>query len=203
MLKKNLSPNSLIISVCELLNEKRFVSNFGGNISVKTSSGNILITPANSSLVSITEDELVLTEKNGRVIMGNSEPSRELFMHLSIYNICEDMGGIIHTHTSLLSAYAQLGYEIKLTSPEAFEHLKKIPIIKHRSDETLIKELEKNIKKCSVIMIEGHGVISCGKNLIDAYNNIELAEDAARMNMQIEQLKFYNKPKSKGKKFKF
>ncbi len=45
------------------------------------------------------------------------------------------------------------------------------------------------------MLIEGHGVISCGRNLIDAYNNIELAEDAARLNLYMEQLKAFKNGK--------
>lgn len=196
MVKKNLSPNSLIIKISEMLNEKRFVSNYGGNLSVKTSANKILITPTCSSLVSITEDELVLTERNGDIIMGGVKPSRELFIHRAIYDCCEEIGGIIHTHSSLLSAYAQLNSTVKMITPEAKEYLKKIPIIKKGDDDYIVKELQKNVVNYNVILLEKHGVISCGKNLIDAYNNIELAEDAARLNLYIDQLKCYKKQKS-------
>ena len=197
MLKKNLPPNALIINICERLSEKRFISNFGGNVSIKTASNKVLITPVNSSLVSITEDELILTETNGNIIMGQTEPSRELFIHLCIYKTRNDIGGIIHTHSSLLSAYAQLGREVNMMSPEAREYLKKIPIIKDSANKDILtQELIKNIKEYNVIMIEKHGVISCGKNLFDAYNNIELAEDAARMNLYTDQLNAYNVKKN-------
>lgn len=196
MIKKNLSPNSLIISVCELLNEKRFVSNYGGNISAKTSANKIIITPSASSLVSITEDELVLTERNGKVIMGQGSPSRELFMHRAIYDACEDVGGVIHTHSSLLSAFAQLSYDVKLFTPEAIEYLKKIPLIKKGTDEQMVVQLKKYSCEYPIILLEGHGVISCGKNLIDAYNNIELAEDAARLNLYMGQLKAFKGAKT-------
>lgn len=197
MLKKNLSPNSNIISVCGLLNEKRFVSNYGGNISVRTSSNKILITPSASSLVSITEDELVLVERNGDIIMGQGVPSREMFMHRAIYDACDEAGGIIHTHSSLLSAFAQLSYKVNLLTPEAREYLKKIPLIKQGSEENIVKDLKFYVRDYSVILLEKHGVISCGKNLIDAYNNIELAEDAARLNLYMEQLKAFRNKKSR------
>jgi len=187
----------MIISISEILNEKRFISNYGGNISVKTSANKILITPTCSSLVSITEDELVLTERNGNIIMGGTKPSRELFIHRGIYDACEEIGGVIHTHNSLLSAFAQLSYQVNLITPEAREYLKKIPIIKKSTDEKVVKEIQNYIGKYSVILLEGHGVIACGKNLLEAYNNIELAEDSAKLNLYIEQLKSYKNSKSK------
>jgi L-fuculose-phosphate aldolase len=80
-----------------MLYNRGYVAGSGGNISVRIGE-HVLITPSGYSLGRLTEDDLSLVDLDGNLIEG-LKPSKELYLHLKIYNKMEQVQAVIHTHS--------------------------------------------------------------------------------------------------------
>lgn len=190
-MKKTLSANQQIIHIGEKLNEKGFISAYGGNISVRI--GNrITITPTRFSLAELTEEDLVVVDLNGNVHFGMNQPSSEMELHLNIYRTRPEINGIVHTHPPASTAFAYSNAKIVPLSPESvayIHHISIVPFFPVGSPE-LAKAVGEVMMSAEekVVLLERHGLVCVGTSLYEAYNLTELAEETAMMNLYVRLL---------------
>lgn len=185
-MKKIISPNSLIIQICQKLHEKKLVSAYGGNVSIRT--GNkVIITPKGSSLAEITEDDLVVIDLNGNVLFGTHPPSSEMMLHLKVYHKRQDINAVVHTHPPASTAFAYVNRKIKPINPESQHFLKEIPVVPYQifGSKELADACGQYLNTYDVVLLEKHGLVTIGSDLNIAYNLSELAEETALMNMYV------------------
>jgi L-fuculose-phosphate aldolase len=157
----------------------------GGNISIKDENGDIWITPAAVDKGSLTTKDIVCVKADG-TIEGLHRPSSEYPFHKAIYDIRPQMTAVIHAHPPALVSFS-ITKQIPNTNiiPQAKSICGTIgfaPYDVPGSEELGTKiagEFQKHPDHKAVIM-ENHGVVLCGEDIMDAYQRFETLEFCAR-----------------------
>jgi L-fuculose-phosphate aldolase len=157
----------------------------GGNISIKDENGDIWITPAAVDKGSLTPADIVCIKKDGSII-GKHKPSSEYPFHKAIYDIRPDMTAVIHAHPPALVSFSIVG-EIPNTNiiPQAKFICGPIgfaPYALPGSEQLgeMIAHEFKNHPEYKAVIMENHGVVLCGTDMMDAYQRFETLEFCAR-----------------------
>lgn len=194
MARKNPTTNANFIAICRRLNEKGFVSAYGGNVSVRAGS-KITITPAKRALAEIKEDDLVVIDMDGKVMFGVHEPSTEVWIHLKIYQMRPNITSVVHTHPPICTTFTYAKKEIVPMIPEAYEYLCDIPMVPKfpSGSMELAEATAEALTQKNVALLLEHGLVTIGESLSEAYNITELAEKTAQMNLYLHLLEDNNK----------
>ena len=172
-----------------------------GNVSGKdTESGLIVIKPSGVPYDSMTAEDMVVVDACGNVVEGRYKPSSDLPTHLYLYEKYSSLGGIVHTHSTYATAFAQAGREITAygtTHADAFYG--NVPCARELTDTEIDEAYEKNTGKViaetvtdpeaiPAILVKNHGVFTWGKTPEKALENAITLEEVAKMALLTEQL---------------
>ena len=157
----------------------------GGNISIKDENGNIWITPGSVDKGSLTTKDIVCVKPDGTVA-GPHKPSSEFPFHKAIYEIRPHATAIIHAHPSALVSFS-ITKQIPNTNiiPQAKNVCGSIGFASYDvpGSENLGKKIAAEFKKhqeYNAVIMENHGVVLCGDDMMDAYQRFETLEFCAR-----------------------
>jgi L-ribulose-5-phosphate 4-epimerase len=86
-----------------------------GNVSaVDRSRGVFAIKPSGVAYDAMTAEDIVVVDLDGEIVSGERRPSSDTPTHLALYRAFDEVGGIVHTHSTWATAWAQAGHEIPL-----------------------------------------------------------------------------------------
>jgi L-fuculose-phosphate aldolase len=165
------------------LYKKGLTTSSGGNISMRVDEG-ILITPSALDKGRIKGKQIGLVSFKGHNLSPLLTPSMETAMHLAIYMKRPDVNAIVHAHPLFATSFTAMKKEINCAlTAEARSILGTPKTAKYALMGT--KELADTVSKISlsanVILLENHGIVCLGANLLAAFDRIEVLEAAARM----------------------
>ena len=85
-----------------------------GNVSgIDRESGLVVIKPSGVSYDKMTVNDMVVVDlETGKVVDGDLNPSSDTPTHLAIYRAFPNVGGVVHTHSTYATAWAQAGKDI-------------------------------------------------------------------------------------------
>jgi L-fuculose-phosphate aldolase len=157
----------------------------GGNLSIRLEDGLYLVKPSGISLFDLKEEEVLLVNRNGAVVEGKGKPTKEWNSHFCIYQVREDVRGIVHYHAPFAAAHAVSGKEVPLLTIHAKRILGKVPLIgpaKEGSGElaTMVGEVFSQMA-VKAALLSGHGIMAVGRDLLSAQNIAELLEESAKI----------------------
>lgn len=173
-----------IIDVAKRLDDKGLVNAFEGNVSVKKD-GYLYITPSGKSKVTLTPEKICVFDETGKQISGIYEPSSELKMHRAVYEMRDNIGGVVHAHPAFLTAYAMCGkpLESKCHAEMIWDHkvIEVAPYGRPGSDD-IYKGVKPILDKGrDLLLLANHGVLSVGTDVFAALNKLESVENAAKI----------------------
>jgi L-fuculose-phosphate aldolase len=180
-----------VVEICRLMYENHFVAASDGNVSIKLSPNKILTTPSGLSKGLLTPDKLVVTNFAGEKISGSLKPSSEIRMHLCVYRERSDVNAVIHAHPPMSTAFSIAGVSLaKCILPEVVLTLGSVPTTRYATPTTgegpeVVKEY---IKDYDAIILDRHGSLTVGENLMSAYMKLEKVEHAALVTFYARQL---------------
>ena len=76
--------------------------------------GLVAIKPSGVAYDELTAEDIVVLDLDGNVVTGDRRPSTDTPTHLALYRAFEEIGGIVHTHSTWSVAWAQAQREIPL-----------------------------------------------------------------------------------------
>ena len=167
-----------------------------GNVSgIDRDKGLVVIKPSGVSYEGMGAKDLVVTDLEGNVVEGHYRPSSDLATHLELYKGFEHVGGIVHTHSSWATIWAQAGRSIPaLGTTHADYFYGPIPCTRRMTDEeikgqyelvtgSLILETFKDIDPIHMpgVLVNNHGPFSWGKDPMEAVHNAVVLEELAKM----------------------
>ena len=76
-------------------------------------SGYVIIKPSGVEYDKMSPSDMVVVDLSGKIIEGNLNPSSDTPTHIEIYKKFKGIGGIVHTHSSWATVFAQAGKSIK------------------------------------------------------------------------------------------
>ncbi len=172
-----------IVEICQKLDEKGFVANHDGNVTVKFEN-HFLATPTAESKVAITPEMVISLDKEGKKIEGIGKPFSELNLHLAAYEEREETRAVVHAHPPFATARGLVGKPLEISLPEAVVSIGHIiPVADYSMPGSVANDrfVREALRKSDVFMIAGNGVLSVGRNLEEAYLRLELLEHVAKI----------------------
>jgi L-ribulose-5-phosphate 4-epimerase len=159
----------------------------GGNLSARVPGEQIvLIKPSGTSFGECTVDNLIAVDFTGRIIEGSGKPSRELWTHLEIYRLRNDVHGILHSHSPWAIACAELFTELPLHAYHARDKMGGIPILQvegHADQQVVtgVKALLEKNPNIKAFIQKKHGIFAMAENIVMAEHHAELVEETAQI----------------------
>lgn len=172
-----------IAEIARLCWERGYIGAIDGNISVRQDDGSILITPAGTVKFLIRPEQIVHCDARGRPIDGG-RASTETAMHVACYEERPDVRAVVHAHPPTAVAFSLAGIGLMdAVIPELVVTLGAIPTAPYGTPGT--SELPDSIRqyvKCSdAVLMERHGALTLGRDLLDAYKKMEQIEHNAKI----------------------
>ncbi|ETT68975.1 aldolase [Paenibacillus odorifer] len=179
----------LRLQICDIgrnLFNKDFIAANDGNISARLSENVILTTPRAVSKGYLEPHMLVKVNLQGEVLEAAEgyRPSTEAKMHLRIYNELPEMKGVVHAHPPYATAFAIKGEALdKMMMPESVIMIGDIPLAEYGtpSTEEIPDSLMPFLGQKTAVLLENHGALTWGEDVMEAYLNMERLEYTAKL----------------------
>lgn len=167
-----------------------------GNVSaIDRERGLVVIKPSGVSYEAMKADDMVVLDLQGNQVEGRLKPSSDTPTHLVLYNAFPKTGGIVHTHSTYATSWAQAGLDIpNIGTTHADYFSDAIPCTRLMTQQEVEGEYEKETGNLIVERFEGlnpvhipgvlvanHGPFAWGKDAADAVYNAVVMEQVARM----------------------
>lgn len=178
------------------LKESGLVCLTWGNASgIDRKSGLVVIKPSGVSYATMTADDMVVLDLDGNTVEGELNPSSDAPTHLELYRAFPKLGGVVHTHSTFATAFAQAGMPIPALGTTHADHFYgEIPCTPHLSLSEIEEAYELNTGKVIVrrfaeldpvavpaVLVKSHGVFTFGANAQKAAENALVTEETAKM----------------------
>jgi len=157
----------------------------GGNISIRIGPDRFLTKPTGIGLTECWHSDLVLVDGRGSPLEGHDKPTKEVQVHLAIFQVRSDVHGIVHYHAPFATAYAVRGLALPLPTLHARRILKEVPLIAEYPEGSpeLAAAVARTCEDVEVVglLMANHGLVAVGSNLQQAQYRAELMEESARI----------------------
>lgn len=167
-----------------------------GNVSaIDRETGLVVIKPSGVSYDNMKATDMVVIDLDGNVVEGLLKPSSDTATHLVLYKAFSNIGGIVHTHSTYATSWAQAGKDIpNIGTTHADYFSDAIPCTRDMTEQEVEGEYEletgnviverfKDINPDYIpgVLVKNHGPFSWGKNADDAVHNAVVMEQVAKM----------------------
>jgi L-ribulose-5-phosphate 4-epimerase len=176
-----------------------------GNVSeADRSQGLFAIKPSGVAYNDLSPEKMVIVDFDGNTVEGSLNPSSDTKTHAVLYKQWEGIGGIVHTHSTYATAWAQSQRDIPIFgTTHADYNTVDIPCAPPMSDEMIKGNYEyetgfqiincfneKNLdyKEVEMVLVGNHAPFTWGKNAAKAVHNSAVLEQVAKMALLTEQI---------------
>lgn len=177
-----------IVTIGKLLYERGLVSGMAGNISARVNDEYMLITPSGRCKGFLIESDIMTVSIKSGKIEDKGTPSIETPLHAAIYKKREDVFAIIHTHPVHCTVLAVAGKKLNSSLiPEGVLVLGDVPLVPYRTPGSaeLARLLGDNITNRNALLLEKHGAVTVGSNLLEAFLRLETLEFIANLQVHL------------------
>ncbi len=155
----------------------------------------VIIKPSGVSYDTMKADDMVVVDLDGNLVEGNLKPSSDTPTHLELYKAFPEIGGVVHTHSTYATAWAQAGVDLpNIGTTHADYFSEAIPCTRSMTEEEINGQYEKETGSVIVerfkeinpmhvpgVLVNNHGPFSWGKDANDAVHNAVVMEQVAKM----------------------
>lgn len=174
----------LLVQAGLKLVEQGLVARTWGNISVKISEAEMLITPSGRFYEDLTPSDMVLVNfKTNTYDKTGIKPSSEFKLHSGIYNDRKEFSAIIHTHQMNASTCAAARIEV----PAVLDDLAQIigPSVRCAdyalpSSKKIVRETVKALRGRNAALMANHGAVCAGRDLDEAFAVCQVLEKGCK-----------------------
>lgn len=167
-----------------------------GNVSaIDRETGYVVIKPSGVEYDELTPDKMVIVDLDGNVIEGELNPSSDTPTHVYLYRQFENIGGIVHTHSTHATAFAQARMPIEAYGTTHADYFygaipctRELTAVETRDNYEIntgkvIAEAFKLLKPEAIpgVVVANHGPFAWGKDAAEAVHNAVVLEEVAKM----------------------
>ena len=180
-----------------------------GNVSaIDRESGLFVIKPSGVEYESMKPEDMVVMDLNGNRVEGKLRPSSDMPTHLELYKAFPEIGGIVHTHSSYATSWAQAGRSIPCYGTTHADYIYgEVPCVRCLTKEEIDEAYEKNTgvliaeyfknsdyEAVPAVLCKNHGPYTWGKDAHEAVHNAVVLEEVAKMACRCELINPQVKP---------
>ena len=182
-----------------------------GNVSgIDRDKGLFVIKPSGVEYESLKPEDMVVLDLEGKVVEGDYRPSSDTATHLEIYKAFPEVGGVVHTHSSYATSWAQSGRSIPCYGTTHADYFYgEIPCLRCLNADEIEQAYEENTGHLIVnefnarnidpmampaVLCKNHGVFTWGKDAVDAVHSSVVVEEVAKMAFRTELINKDVKP---------
>jgi L-ribulose-5-phosphate 4-epimerase len=168
---------------------------FGNVSAIDREKGVIGIKPSGVAYESLKPEDIVIVDLEHKIVAGKMKPSSDTDTHVVLYNNFQNIGGIVHTHSTYATAWAQAKMPVPILGTTHADHAAAdIPCTEIMSNDMIrgnyeietgnqILETFTSIshKEIEMVLVAGHGPFSWGKDAAKAVYNSVVLEQLAEM----------------------
>ena len=176
-----------------------------GNVSeIDRASGIFAIKPSGVEYDSLTPDDMVLVNLKGEKVEGKYNPSSDTATHVELYKAFADIGGVVHTHSSYATSWAQAGRGIPCYGTTHADYIYgEVPCLRCLDKDEIEEAYETNTGMLIVnefnareldpvavpaVLCKNHGPFAWGKDAHEAVHNSVVLEEVAKMAYRAETI---------------
>ena len=186
---------SVLWANLELVKHGLVIHTWGNASGKDPETGLIVIKPSGVSYDVMKSSDMVVVDQGGKVVEGRYKPSTDTPTHLVLYKAFPYIGGVVHTHSTYATSWAQAGRDIPPFGTTHADHFfGEVPCSRKLSGEEIGTDYEINTGKVIIerigkmdalsvpsVLVCSHGPFSWGIDVEDAVYNAEALEEIARM----------------------
>jgi L-ribulose-5-phosphate 4-epimerase len=179
----------------ELVRRGLVLYTFGNASGIARAEGLVAIKPSGVPYEKMTAADIVVTDLEGQVVEGALRPSVDLATHLALYRAFPSIGGVVHTHSTFASAWAQAGRAIPCLGTTQADYFRgAVPVTAPMEPAEFERDYEANIGRAIVrrfqaldpvefpaVLVHGHGPFVWGDSPAGAAHTAVILEELARM----------------------
>ena len=167
-----------------------------GNVSeIDKETGFVVIKPSGVAYDKMTVEDMVVVDLDGNVVEGELNPSSDTPTHVVLYKAFPEIGGVVHTHSTYATAWAQAGKDIpNIGTTHADYFHDAVPCTDDMTEAEVKGEYELETGNVIVkrfeginpvhtpgVLVKNHGPFSWGKDAFEAVHNAVVLEQVAKM----------------------
>lgn len=179
----------------DLVKHNLVILTWGNASAIDRESGLVVIKPSGVGYDEMKAEDMVVVDLDGNVIEGTLRPSSDTPTHLAIYRHFPEAGGVVHTHSTYATAWAQAGLPIpNIGTTHADTFHCDIPCTEDMSSRQIAEAYEASTgdiiadtfegmdpMHTPAVLVRHHGPFTWGRNAADAVHNAVVLEEVARM----------------------
>lgn len=179
----------------DLVKHGLVIFTWGNASAIDRRSGLVVIKPSGVSYDTMSPDDMVVVDLDGHVVEGELNPSSDTPTHLVLYKAFPEIGGVVHTHSTYATAWAQAGKDIpNIGTTHADYFHEAIPCTADMTEAQVKGQYELETGNVIVnrfegmtpvhtpgVLVKNHGPFSWGKDVFDAVHNAVVMEQVAKM----------------------
>lgn len=176
-----------------------------GNVSaIDRESGCFVIKPSGVEYDRLRPEDMVVVNLKGEKVEGKMNPSSDTATHLELYKAFPEIGGIVHTHSSYATSWAQAGRDIPCYGTTHADYIYgEVPCVRCLTAEEIadayeentghlivneFKRLKKDPMAVPAVLCKNHGPFAWGKSAKEAVHNAVVLEEVAKMAYRAETI---------------
>ena len=169
-----------------------------GNVSaIDREKGLFVIKPSGVEYDRLQPEDMVVMDLEGNKVEGKYNPSSDTATHLELYKAFPEIGGVVHTHSSYATSWAQAGRDIPCYGTTHADYIYGgVPCVRCLTREEIedayeentghlivneFKRLNKDPMAVPAVLCKNHGPFAWGKDAKDAVHNAVVLEEVAKM----------------------
>ena len=167
-----------------------------GNVSaIDRESGLVVIKPSGVEYKDMKPEDMVVVDLDGKQVEGDLKPSSDTPTHLLLYRVFSSVGGIVHTHSRLATAWAQAGRDLPAYGTTHADYFYgDVPCTRKMTPVEIAGEYEKetgnvitetfrhrgiNPAHVPAVLVHSHGPFAWGKDAAQAVYHAAVLEEVA------------------------
>ncbi|MDR3162087.1 MAG: L-ribulose-5-phosphate 4-epimerase [Spirochaetaceae bacterium] len=188
----------IVCAANKALQEHHLITFTWGNVSaIDRTTACLVIKPSGVEYDQMKPEDMVVVDLEGRVREGSLNPSSDTPTHIALYRECGEIGGIVHTHSTFATVYAQANMDIPALGTTHADYMYgDIPCTRRMTGREIEGKYEEetgkviietfaerkiNLMQVPAVVVANHGPFAWGKDAMEAVHNAVVLEEVAKM----------------------
>ncbi|MCB0631777.1 MAG: L-ribulose-5-phosphate 4-epimerase [Saprospiraceae bacterium] len=178
---------------------------FGNASACDRDAGVFAIKPSGVPYEKLKPADMVIVDFDGNTVSGTMRPSSDTLTHAVLYKHWKHIGGIVHTHSTYATSWAQTQTDIPIFGTTHADHLTEdVPCAPVMSDEMIRGDYEYQTgfqilnafenkglspEEVEMVLVANHAPFTWGKTVQKAVYNSAVLEEVAKMAWLTRQIR--------------